>query len=342
MAPGGGGGAARPPRGTRARAGVPPAPPPPPEGVLRAARRLAEALWGEALRAERFGGDAEGGVARLVALLEGSLRSEAGPLLLEVARERVSLGGRGADDEGRLSSATFQLGRGGAGAKALASGLRTRGDKAGAKGVGISPPRRRDGGRGPAGGRPGSAPVYRSPYAASEGNAREPSRGVGAASPSHSRPLSGRPAQMARRESDADAKMRRSIRAAYRDLDWLKEVGQRRRQNHQIHQAAMRFIRGGGRPDGKSGGTDSGGVSAEETFAEANARGRGDTGPAPTGDEALSGEALAESSSATLVSLGGQFDRGEGRGGEGSLESPDGLLDEGPDPEKTSFGPHGW
>tara|TARA_B100000674_G_scaffold467605_1_gene452698 strand:- start:1356 stop:1799 length:444 start_codon:yes stop_codon:yes gene_type:complete len=147
---------------------------------------------------------------------------------------------------------------------------------------------------------------------------------------------------MARRESDADAKMRRSIRAAYRDLDWLKEVGQRRRQNHQIHQAAMRFIRGGGRPDGKSGGTDSGGVSAEETFTEANARGRGDTGPAPTGDEALSGEALAESSSATLVSLGGQFDRGEGRGGEGSLESPDGLLDEGPDPEKTSFGPHGW
>ena len=141
---------------------------------------------------------------------------------------------------------------------------------------------------------------------------------------------------MTKKESDAD-KMRRSIRAACRDLDWLKEVGQRRRQNHQIHKAAMRFIRGGAKTDEGEGGPDS------ETSAEKKARGHGDAGPSPAGNEALLGESLAESSSATLVSLEDQFDQDEGREGGRSLGSPDGLPDPGPYPEEiTSPGPQGW
>jgi len=141
---------------------------------------------------------------------------------------------------------------------------------------------------------------------------------------------------MSKKESDAD-KMRRSIRAACRDLDWLKEVGQRRRQNHQIHKAAMRFIQGGARPDEEEGGPDS------ETSAEVKTRGHRDATPSSAGNKAVLAESLAESSSTTLISLEDEFDQDEGREGGRSLGSPDGLPGPGPGLEEiASPGPQGW
>ena len=137
------------------------------------------------------------------------------------------------------------------------------------------------------------------------------------------------------------------MRAACRDLDWLKEVGQRRRQNHRIHKAAMRFIRGIG-PDGELVAVGAGDESAEEGGSwdgEADATVNvAQAMAAKTADGALSHESLAENSSATLVSLEDAY---EGSGGGGGAKAGGGDSDGLPDldadlEEALSPGPQGW
>ena len=325
-----------------------------PEGVLRAARELAEGLWAEALRAERPGGGEA--AKRLAADLESSLQERARPLLREVARERLGLGERGTGvGNERTSSSSFRLSSRAAG-KTRVSGQRTRGDQAGKRGTDISPPRLKKGGADGAGrGRPVSAPAYRSPYEGTSAStaAGRPPGGYPAGrsdrqpdSPQRARPQSGRPGLRTKKDNDAE-KMRRCMKAACRDLDWLKEVGQRRRQNHRIHKAAMRFIQGTG-PDGELVAVGAGEDSAEEGGSwdrEADATANvAQNKSAKTADGALFRDSLAESSSATLVSLD---DMSDGSRGDGGAKGGGGDSNDFPDldselEEALSPGPQGW
>ena len=292
----------------------------------------------------------------MAADLESSLQERARPLLSEVARERLGLGERGTGvGNERTSSSSFQLSSRVAG-KTRVSGQRTRGDQAGKGGADISPPQLKKGGADGAGrGRPVSAPAYRSPYEGTSTStaAGRPPGGYPAGrsdrqpdSPQRARPQSGRPGLRTKKDNDAE-KMRRCMRAACRDLDWLKEVGQRRRQNHRIHKAAMRFIQGTG-PDGELVAVGAGEDSAEEggswgRKADATAN-VAQNMAAKTADGALFRESLAESSSATLVSLEDMCDGSRGdRGAKGGGGDSNDFLDLDSELEEAlSPGPQGW